>query len=138
MLVAQMQPSAVLSPTASLEPEAITMKEVEFDFGKIPQGKPATHTFEIVNTSKLPLKIANVATSCGCTTPEWEKDKVVEPGKSTKITVGYNAAGEGPFNKTITVSYNENKTKILTIKGNVWKTPNQSAPENDAINELKF
>jgi hypothetical protein len=38
------------------------------------------------------------------------------PGGSTKITVGYNAAAEGPFTKFITVSYNENQSKQITIR----------------------
>jgi hypothetical protein len=117
--------------------ELLTLKESEFDFGKIPQGKPVIHVFEVTNNSKIPLNISNVNASCGCTTPEWEKDKVVAPGGKTKITVGYNAAAEGPFTKFITVSYNESQSKQITIKGEVWKTPGSSAPENKGLNELK-
>ena len=117
--------------------ELLTLKETEFDFGKIPQGKPVTHIFEVTNKSNVPLKIANINASCGCTTPEWEKDKVVAPGENTKITVGYNAAAEGPFTKFITVTYNDTQSKQLTIKGEVWKTPGSSAPENKGINDLK-
>ena len=73
----------------------LSLKETEFDFGKIPQGKPVTHIFEVTNKSKSTLKIADIHASCGCTTPEWEKDKLVAPGEQTKITVGYNAAAEG-------------------------------------------
>ena len=117
--------------------EMLTLKETEFDFGKIPQGKPVTHVFEVFNNSKLPLNITNVNASCGCTTPEWEKDKAVAPGEKTKITVGYNAAAEGPFTKFITVTYNEAQSKQITIKGEVWKTPGSSAPENKGLNDLK-
>ena len=117
--------------------ELLTLKETEFDFGKIPQGKPVTHIFEVTNKSNVPLKIANINASCGCTTPEWEKDKVVAPGENTKITVGYNSAAEGPFTKFITVTYNDTQSKQLTIKGEVWKTPGSSAPENKGINDLK-
>lgn len=117
--------------------EMLTLKETEFDFGKIPQGKPVTHVFEITNKSNVPLKITNVNTSCGCTTPEWEKEKAVQPGESTKITVGYNAAAEGPFTKFITVAYNDTQSKQITIKGEVWKTPASSAPENKGLNDLK-
>ena len=117
--------------------EMLTLKETEFDFGKIPQGKPVTHVFEITNNSKAPLNITNINTSCGCTTPEWEKDKTVAPGEKTKITVGYNAAAEGPFTKFITVTYNEAQSKQITIKGEVWKTPGSSAPENKGLNDLK-
>ncbi len=117
--------------------ELLTLKETEFDFGKIPQGKPVVHIFEVTNKSTTALKINNINASCGCTTPEWEKDKVIAPGGNTKITVGYNAAAEGPFTKFITVTYNDTQSKQITIKGEVWKTPGSSAPENKAINDLK-
>ena len=78
-----------------------------------------------------------VNASCGCTTPSWEKDKTVNPGEKTNITVGYNAAAEGPFTKFITVTYNDTQSKQITIKGEVWKTPGSSAPENKGINDLK-
>jgi Protein of unknown function (DUF1573). len=117
--------------------EMLTLKETEFNFGKIPQGKPVTHVFEVTNKSNVPLKIANVNASCGCTTPEWEKEKTVAPGEKTNITVGYNAAAEGPFTKFITVTYNDSQSKQITIKGEVWKTPGSSAPENKGLNDLK-
>lgn len=124
--------------TAKITPalEALVVKSPEHDFGKIAQGKPVTYVFDVTNGSKAPLKIENVQASCGCTTPEWEKEKAIEPGSNSKITVGYNAAAEGPFNKTITISYNGGQTKVLTIKGEVFKTPAASAPINGAINDL--
>ncbi len=117
--------------------EMLSLKEIEFDFGKIPQGKPVTHVFEVTNKSNIPLKITQVNASCGCTTPTWEKDKTISQGEKTNITVGYNAAAEGPFTKFITVSYNDTQSKQITIKGEVWKTPGSSAPENKGINDLK-
>jgi Protein of unknown function (DUF1573) len=117
--------------------EMLSLKETEFDFGKIPQGKPVTHIFEVINKSNIALKITQVNASCGCTTPTWEKDKTVAPGQKTEITVGYNAAAEGPFTKFITVSYNDTQSKQITIKGEVWKTPGSSAPENKGLNDLK-
>ena len=117
--------------------EMLTLKETEFNFGKIPQGKPVTHIFEVINKSNLPLKITQVNASCGCTTPSWEKDKTVAPGEKTNITVGYNAAAEGPFTKFITVTYNDSQSKQITIKGEVWKTPGSSAPENKGLNDFK-
>lgn len=117
--------------------EMLSLKEIEFDFGKIPQGKPVTHVFEVINKSNLPLKITQVNASCGCTTPTWEKDKTVASGEKTNVTVGYNAAAEGPFTKFITVTYNDTQSKQITIKGEVWKTPGSSAPENKGLNDLK-
>ena len=54
-----------------------------------------------------------------------------------KITVGYNAAAEGPFTKFITITYNGKESKQVTIKGEVWKTPTESAPANAAASEIK-
>jgi len=128
-----------VAPVQAVAPvaEVLTMKESEYDFGKIPQGKPVIHVFEIANKSKDSLKITNVQASCGCTTPEWDRDKTVAPGGTTKITVGYNAASEGPFTKPVTISYNGTFTKVIFIKGEVWKTPPASAPENKAVGDLK-
>ena len=117
--------------------EIVLIKEDLFDFGKIPQGKPVHHIFTVTNIGKDPLKIANVQASCGCTTPEWDKEAAIPPGQDGKITVGYNAAAEGPFTKFITITYNETGSKQIHIKGEVWKTPAASAPENKSLNDLK-
>ncbi len=123
-----------VNPIAS--PEVLLVKEMSHDFGKIPQGRPATYVFEIVNTSNAPLKLDNVQAACGCTTPQWSKEEIA-PGASSKIIVGYNAYAEGAFEKTITIQYMENKTKILVIKGVVYKAPPSSAPENSSVKLLR-
>jgi hypothetical protein len=130
-------PVTVVEKPVTPATEALILKETEFNFGKIPQGKPVTHVFEITNSGKDSLKIVNVQASCGCTTPEWEKDKPLAPGASAKITVGYNAAAEGPFTKPVTITYNGSEVKQLFIKGEVWKTPAASAPENKSLGDLK-
>lgn len=117
--------------------ESLALKEEAYDFGMIPQGKPVHHVFFVTNTGNSPLKLANVQASCGCTTPEWDKENPILAGQDGKITVGYNAASEGPFNKTITITYNETQSKQITIKGEVWRTPASSAPENKELNELR-
>ena len=117
--------------------EILDLKETEYNFGQIPQGKPVTHLFDVTDNGTDSLKITNVQASCGCTTPQWDRDKVVAPGGKTIITVGYNAANEGVFSKTITVTYNGDKIKLITIKGEVWKTPSNSAPENKGLDNLK-
>jgi hypothetical protein len=120
----------------SEKPEASVKIEDAHDFGKIPQGKPVTYDFVLTNNSNSSYKINNVQASCGCTTPSWDKEKVLQPGESTTIKVGYNAQAEGPFSKPITITYNDNQKKVITIKGEVWKTPATSAPETKAA-EIK-
>lgn len=116
--------------------DAIQPKENTHNFGKIPQGRPATYTFEIVNTGTEAIKLDNVQASCGCTTPEWSHDAIAA-GATAKIKVGFNAYAEGPFTKTITIVYNTNQTKTLTISGEVYKVPASSAPENASVQLLK-
>ena len=123
-------------PTAKLD-TALILLETTFDFGKIPQGKPVNHNFSFKNGGITDLKLVNVQASCGCTTPEWEKDKSIAPNETSAIKVGYNAAAEGPFSKTITITYNTDQTRIITIKGEVWKTPSSSAPVNTSSSILK-
>ncbi len=129
----------VVIPTVekAITAEFLGLKETEYDFGKIPQGKAVTHIFEVYNNGTTPFKLENVQASCGCTTPDWNKEDAILPGKSSLITVGFNAGAEGVFQKQITISYNSGKNKVLLIKGEVWKTPTTSAPLNENILELK-
>lgn len=129
--------SAQTAPdTKSPATSALNLKEMSYDFGKIPQGRPVTHVFEVTNTGNEVIRLENVQTSCGCTTPEWSREPI-QPGASSSIKVGYNAAGEGPFSKTVTIIYNNNQTKQVVISGNVYRAPASSAPANASLSLLK-
>ena len=127
---------AVRAQTETSPADLIALKETEFNFGRISQGKPVYHSFEIINKSDKPLKLDNVSASCGCTTPEWSREEIA-PGATSVIKVGYNAAAEGPFEKFITVTYSTNQNKIIKIKGEVWKAPVGAAPSNSSLSFLK-
>lgn len=127
---------AAFAQTAPTPPEVLQLKQTEHDFGKIPQGKPVFYAFEIVNLSAEPLTLQNVQATCGCTTPEWSKEPIA-PGATAIIKVGYNAAAEGAFEKPITITYKDGQTKVLKIKGTVWKAPEGSAPANASVQFLK-
>ena len=129
-------PNAPMVVENAIPEEAMALKEDFYDFGKIPQGKPVTHTFEFTNKGKLPFSLNNVHASCGCTTPVWNKD-VIQPGETGKIEVGYNSAAEGIFDRSISIVYNNTLTKEIHIKGEVWKTPVTPAPENNYIKSIK-
>ncbi|MDE3248603.1 MAG: DUF1573 domain-containing protein [Bacteroidota bacterium] len=131
LAIAQGTPAA-----AKVNPDLLVLKETSFDFSKIQQGRPVTHDFLIANSSTDTLKIEDVRASCGCTTPVWKREPVA-PNSNTKITVGYNAYNEGPFEKTVTITYNGGQVKMLTIKGTVFKAPATAAPENQSVDLLK-
>lgn len=87
------------------------------DFGTIPQGVPVTHTFKVTNTGSEPLTITNVKASCGCTATEYTRE-AIPPGGEGIVQARYNAAAEGNFNKSVTVTYNtENQRELLRLTG---------------------
>ena len=103
--------------------------EETYDFGNIARGTPVTHEFVFNNTGKEPIVISNVQASCGCTTPKWPKEPIL-PGKDGVITVQYNAANPGGFNKSVTITSNAaSPTKVLYIKGTVAQTTEQTTPD---------
>jgi hypothetical protein len=120
---------------AKAEPK-LSMKEPHFDFGTIRQGRPVTHKFEVVNDSSDTLRIERVQTSCGCTTPIWTSDPI-PPGKSSYVTVGYNAEAQGEFNKYVAIHYAQGKTLNFQIRGNVFAAPTTPAPPNASISLIK-
>ncbi len=126
---------AAIKVTTPVE-DVLNLKETEHDFLTIPQGKPVYYSFDIINTGKTPLKLDDVHASCGCTTPEWSREPIA-PGATARIKVGYNAAAEGFFEKSISITYNSNQTKQIKIKGTVWKVPDGSAPANASVDFLK-
>lgn len=138
VLAAFSLPSRVLAQTSTVESHQakLSINELVHDFGKIPQGKPVYYNFVAKNVSSSPVVIETVQASCGCTTPEWSTEPIQSGGNSV-IKVGYNAAAPGYFEKTITVAYAGGNNILLTIKGEVWKTPDQPAPLNKSIAFLK-
>src|SRR5262245_1253431 len=106
-----------VAPAVTQNPEFVQFKEIVYDFGNIKQGVPATHVFTFKNVGTRDINLVNVAASCGCTTPNW-KGGAYKPGETADITATYNAASEGAFNKSITVTTSEGVV-ILTITGNV-------------------
>ncbi|HEX9956936.1 MAG TPA: DUF1573 domain-containing protein [Fibrella sp.] len=96
-----------------------TFAKEAHDFGKVEQGKPVTHVFTFKNTGTAPIVVTDAVASCGCTKPSWSKEPVA-PGQTGQVSATFNAAGMGPFNKTVTVTSNAKTSTIyLTLKGEV-------------------
>ena len=98
---------------------AMAWTSTTIDFGKIEQGKPVSAEFEFKNPSMVPLIISSVRPTCGCTIADYPKEPI-QPGKSGKIAITYNAAASGVFQKSIIVTSNatEGNTSLI-IKGEV-------------------
>lgn len=99
--------------------DAISWKSETIDVGEIPQGKPHAIKFEFTNTTSKPVLITNVKAACGCTATDYTKTAIA-PGKMGYVNATYNAAAQGAFTKSVTVTTSDtNQPKVLTFKGKV-------------------
>jgi len=108
----------------------MTFTEEMFDFGKITQGEKVTHTFKFKNEGDSPLIITDAKTTCGCTVPDYPKNKPIAPGEGGEIVVTFNSAGkQGKQEKPITLSANvEGGKKVIRISGEVQKLEAMEGP----------
>ncbi len=87
------------------------------DFGTIASKQYVSTSFKFTNTGDSPVMIEQVKTTCGCTVPEWPKEKISSNGIG-EILIRYDANNPVHFNKTIIVYYNgEDSPKNLKING---------------------
>lgn len=121
------------APSApTMKPEEMAFASETHDFGTVSEGPAAEYEFSFTNKGKEPIVIQQVHASCGCTTPSYSKDPVL-PGKTGTVKASFNTTGRpGSFTKTITVLSNAG-SKVLTIKGEVEKAPDASAPQNTSM-----
>jgi len=97
----------------------VVFKSTVYDFGQIPYDSEGLATFKFKNTSKNPVLISNVKTSCGCTVADWTKTPIKKNKKGT-ITAKYNTKSVGKFHKTLSVFFEgESEAIQLEIKGEV-------------------
>ncbi len=61
-------------------------EELSRDFGSVPRGPTLTHPFRLVNRTKVPIHIASVRVSCGCTSARALQTDLA-PGQETAILV---------------------------------------------------
>jgi hypothetical protein len=132
--VAQSNPN-MLTPAADIT-KALTFKEENHDFGKIPYGKPVEFDVEIKNISADSVKIENVKVGCGCTTPKYQPGPYA-PGQNFKVTLGFSGYADGPFDKYVDIFFNNGMTKQIRFHGVGYKVAETPAPANAGVQKLK-
>ncbi|MEI8045892.1 MAG: DUF1573 domain-containing protein [Bacteroidota bacterium] len=123
---------AVTQPVDNPNAPVITFEKTTHDYGTVTKGGDGTCEFKFKNNGVEPLILANVASSCGCTVPEWPREPILK-GKSASVKVKYDTNRVGGINKTITVMSNAKTPSIqLKIIGNVVEATNGAQmPQND-------
>ncbi|RAV30591.1 DUF1573 domain-containing protein [Sinomicrobium soli] len=94
---------------ASKKLPAIEFDKREHDFGTIQRGTPVETIFKFTNTGDAPLVITDASSSCGCTVPEYPKNKPIAPGETGELLVKYNGSGQASVSKTVTIVTNTEK-----------------------------
>jgi Protein of unknown function (DUF1573) len=109
--------------TAPQTPSQLKWDTVDYDFGNIDQGKPATVRFTFTNTTSKDVKLNDVKPACGCTAANFTRT-AVKPGETGFVEAVFNAASAGPFTKNITVFTSEENSlpKVITFRGVVKTT----------------
>lgn len=127
-------PSAVPVPVPAPAPSAETIKweKTSHDFGTVKMGPAAVAKFKFTNTGTTPVTIQTAQASCGCTTPSYTNTPVA-PGQSGEVTASYGTDGRpGSFTKSVTVTFINGVSQVLTISGNVSQgeqpAPTPAAP----------
>lgn len=98
------------SGTADGESQSDSAK-IEFenpnhDFGEIKEGEIVSTVFKFKNVGSMPLNIASVDVTCGCTVAE-KPERPIGAGKTGEIKVEFNSAGKVGINKKyVTVTSN--------------------------------
>lgn len=111
-------PVSASQPTDTVNVAKMSFAEAEYNFGEVDEGAVVNHTFQFVNTGKVPLIISAARSTCGCTVPEWPKDPI-QPGESGEIKVKFDSTNKtNAQTKPITITANTypSETKVI-LKG---------------------
>lgn len=111
----------------------MTFDVLEYNFGTIKQGDIVTREYKFKNTGKEPLIINNAVGSCGCTVPDYPHEPI-KPNGTGVIKVTFNSAGKmAQQDKTVTLTYDTDKTIVLHLKGNVEAPAAVTAPQTPVV-----
>lgn len=112
----------------------ISFTKTIYEFGEIDEGDKITHSFEFVNSGKVPLVIEDVSVSCGCTVPSYPI-MPIDPGASGSIGIIFNSKGKfGTQKPSITVKSNASTPVVnLYMSGSIKHVFEKTTPDQDSI-----
>ena len=117
-----------LAASVSAAPR-MTLPEVEFNFGYVPQNSSVSHIFWLKSSGDDSLKILQVVPGCGCTKAPLERDHLA-PGDSTRVEIIFSTGSySGAVSKSPRLQTNEGAPdKALRILTNVVTRPDSTYP----------
>lgn len=108
----------------------MTFGDMVVDYGEIAQHAEPLRILNFTNTGTEPLVIKSARGSCGCTVPIWPKEPIM-PGEASQIEIRYDTKRIGKFNKTVTITTNEDSAPhVVKVTGKVNKSEeSESVPD---------
>ena len=102
-----------------LESPVITFDFDTYNYGEVVDGDVVEVDFNFTNTGNSDLIIFDASASCGCTVPEYPKNKNIKPGEGGNIKVMFDTSNKpGKQPKSVTLSTNtDSGKKIIRING---------------------
>ncbi|MBL6592084.1 MAG: DUF1573 domain-containing protein [Flavobacteriaceae bacterium] len=101
------------------ESSEITFDFDNYNYGEVVDGDVVEVDFNFTNTGNSDLIIFDASASCGCTVPDYPKNKNIKPGEGGNIKVMFDTSNKpGKQVKSVTLSTNTNSgKKIIRING---------------------
>jgi len=113
--------ASLLLTTAAWAAPAVSVPQLQHDFGTVYQGETVRHVFTFTNSGNAPLSVEKVSSSCGCTAA-LASAKVLAPGASGEIQTSFDSTRfRGNVSKTVYLYTNDPAQPMvqLQIKGKV-------------------
>lgn len=112
--------AAAAPQLTTLSPSPLVADTAVYDFGEVRMGTMVTHNFQVRNTTSQDVRVAQIRTSCGCTTTRPFQD-AFEPGQAQELEVSFYTGGKlGPQRRTIeVVSAAGTRPLVLQLVGTV-------------------
>lgn len=107
------------------------------DYGCIMVGSNPNREFPVYNIGDEPLIITNAQGSSGAVVPTFPRDPIA-PGDSAIFKIRYNTNVIGPFCKTVTITTNEDTTRIIKVLGEVKETTSINENSRNSNLDIRY
>ncbi len=93
-------------------------KTYTYDFGQIKPYQEVSHIFRLVNTSKSPIRLKDLVSSCDCTEGSISK-RTISPNEVYEVEVSFKDSIQGDFSRSITAKFENFPDIIFEVTGTV-------------------
>lgn len=107
------------------------------DYGCIMVGSDPNREFPVYNIGDEPLIITSAQGSSGAVVPTYPADPIA-PGDSAIFEIRYNTNVMGPFCKTVTITTNEDTTRIIKVMGEVKEVTSVNEHSSNSNLDVRY